>query len=143
MGQEKPNFLVQEFQPAKDIDLTCLKTFLIKTATCLQVGLMSWDWLVDPIARFDFPRSSLFHEVSSDEQQQRGALPASTRSRWRQNALQAPLQVLSRIAGWDGFFFLPEVFDVLLGTPGVSSDLFSQQKNWEFKLKYLEKFHQQ
>ena len=34
---------------------------------------------------------------------------------------------------------LPEVCGVLLGTPEVSLDLFSKQKNREFKLKYLRK----
>ena len=75
--------------------------FPLKTATCLQVGPMSLDWPVDPFARFDLSRPSLFPEVPNDDQQ-RGDLPASTRSRWRQNALQAPPKVLQRITGWDG-----------------------------------------
>ena len=63
---------------------------------------MSLEWPVDPFARFDHSRPSLFPEVPNDGQQ-RGDLPASTRSRWRQNALQAPSRVLRRIAGWDGY----------------------------------------
>ena len=63
---------------AKDIDLTCFKTFPIKAATCLQVGPMSLDWPRDLFAKFVHYRSSLSPEVPSDEQQ-RGALPASTR----------------------------------------------------------------
>ena len=98
--QQSQSSLVQEIQSAKEIDLTCFKTFPIKAATCLQVGPMSLEWLVDPSAGFDHSRPSLFPEVSNGEQQ-RGALPASTRSRWKQNALQ-PLQVLQVIAGWDG-----------------------------------------
>ena len=95
---------------------------------------------MDPFARFNHSRPLLFPEVPNDDQQ-RGALPASTRSRWRQNALQAPHQVLQRIRGWDGYGpFLPKVYGVLLGTPGVSLDLFSlSRKNMEFKLQYLKK----
>ena len=59
---------------------------------------MSLDWI--PFARFDQSRPSLSPEVPTEEQQ-RGALPASTRSRWKQNALQPP-QVLLRVAGRDG-----------------------------------------
>ena len=97
--QRSQSILVQETQPAKDIDLTCFRTFLIKATTCLQVGSMSLDWPVDPIARFDQSRPSSSPEDPIVEQQ-RGAFPASTRSRWRQDALQPP-QVLQGIAGWD------------------------------------------
>ena len=83
------SLLVQEIQPAKDIDLTCFKTFPIKATTCSQVGPMSLDWPVDPIARFDQSRPSSSPEDPNDEQQ-RGALPTSARSRWRQGALQPP-----------------------------------------------------
>ena len=93
--------LAQETQPAKGIDLTCFKTFPIKATTCLQAGPMSLDFPVGPFARFDHSRSSLSPEVPSDDQQ-RDAHPASTRSRWKQNTLQAPPQVLQRITGWDG-----------------------------------------
>ena len=65
------SILVQEAQSAKDIDLICFKTFPIKAATCLQVGPMSLDWLVDPFARFDHSRLSLFLDISSGEHQQR------------------------------------------------------------------------
>ena len=101
MASERPIHIVQETQPAKDIDLTCFKTFPIEATTCLQVGPMSLEWPVDPFAGFDHSRSSLSPEVPSDDQR-RDALPASTRSRWRQNALQPPLQVLQVVAGWDG-----------------------------------------
>ena len=67
--QSNQSILVQETQSTKDIDLTCFKTFPIKTTTCLQVGPMSLDWPVDPFAIFDFSRSSLSPEVPSDEQQ--------------------------------------------------------------------------
>ena len=45
-------------------------------------------------------------EVPSDDQR-RDTLPASRRSRWKQNTLQAPPQVLQRITGWDGCGPLP------------------------------------
>ena len=121
------SILVQETQSAKDIDMTCSKMLPIKATTCLQVGPMSLDWLVDPSARFDFSRSSLSPEVPSDEQQ-RGALPASTRSRWRQDALQAPPQILQRTTGWGWMWTLsfPKACDVLLGTPGPGGICFLQ-----------------
>ena len=61
--------VVLEAQSTKDIDLTCFKTFPIKTTTCLQVGPMSLDWPLDPLARFDLSCSSLSPGVPSDEQQ--------------------------------------------------------------------------
>ena len=75
------SILVQETQSAKDTGMTSSKMLLIKATTCLQVGPMSLDWLVDPFARSGFSRSSLLPEVPSGEQQQ-GAFSASTRSRW-------------------------------------------------------------
>ena len=81
--QSNQPILVQETRSAKDIDMTCFKTFPIKAATCLQIGPMSLEWPVDPFARFDHFRSSLSPEVPSDDHQ-RDALPASTRSRWKQ-----------------------------------------------------------
>ena len=86
-GGNQP-ILVQETQSAKDFDMICPKMLPIKAATCLKEVPIPLDLPVDPFARFDFSRSSLSPEVASDEQQ-RGALPASTRSRWRQDALQS------------------------------------------------------
>ena len=132
--------LVQETQSAKDIDMTCSKTFPIKATTCLQIGPMSLDWLVDPFARSDFSGSSLPLEVPSGEQQQ-GALPASTRSRWRQDALQAQPQALQRITGWDGCgpFLSKGIRCITWNTRGLVGSVFSRQMNREFKRKYLEK----
>ena len=105
--QQSQSILMQENQPAKDIDLTCLKTFPIQAATtCLQVGPMSLDWLVNLSARFDQSRPSSSPEDPNDEQK-RGALPASTRSRWRQDALQPP-QILQGIAGRDTCGHFPD-----------------------------------
>ena len=133
------SILVEETQPAKDIDLTCFKTFPIETTTCLQVGSMSLEWPVDPFAGFDHSRSSLPPEVRSDDQR-RDALPASTRSRWKQNTLQAPPQVRQRIAGRDTCLAisLPEVCGVLLGTPGVSLDLFFQTEEQRVQTQILQ-----
>ena len=127
--QRSQSLLVQEIQSAKETDLTCFKTFPIKGATCLQVGPMSLDWPVDPYARFDQSRPSLSPEVPNDEQQQ-GALPASTRSRWRQNTLQPPHQVLQRIAGWDGcgHFLAGGLRCITWNTRGLIGSVFSKQK---------------
>ena len=77
------SLLAHKTQSAKDTDIDLFQD----APTCLQVGPMSMDWLVDPFARSDFSRSSLPPEVPSGEQQQ-GAFPVSTFSRWRQDALQ-------------------------------------------------------
>ena len=95
------SILVQETQSAKVIYMTCPKMLPIKATTCLHLGPMSLDWLVDRFSRYDFSRSSLSLEVPSDEQQ-RSVLPASTRSRCRLDALQAPPQKIQRTTGWDG-----------------------------------------
>ena len=139
--QQGQSFLVQEFQSAKDIDLICFKTFPIKAATCLQIGPMSTcfqvgsmflDWLVDPFSRFDQSRLSLSPE-DPRVSQQRGALPASTRSSRRQDAFQAQPQKLPRTKGWNGCAsFLSEgIRCILLGTPGVLLDLFSPDNGTE------------
>ena len=62
---------------------------------------MSLDWPVNPFASFDQSRPSSSPEDPKDEQQ-RGALPASTRSRCWQDALQ-----LQGIAGWDACGHFP------------------------------------
>ena len=103
---EQIYILTQENQPAKDIDLTCFKTFPIKATTCLQVGPMSLDWPMDPIARFDQFRPSSSPEDPNDEHPE-NTLPASTRSRWRRDALQPP-QVLHGIAGRDTCGHFPD-----------------------------------
>ena len=125
------SILVQKTQSAKDTDMTCSKTLPIKATACLQEGPMSLDWPVDPWARSDLSRSSLSLDAPSDEQQL-GAFPASTRSRWRQDALQAQPQILQRTKGWDGCGpSFPKACDVLLGTPEVSLDLFSPNQRTE------------
>ena len=116
--------------------LTCFKTFPIKATTCLQVGPMS---LVDPIARFDQSRPSSSPEDPNDEQQ-RGAFPASTRSRWRRDALQPP-QVQQGTAGRDTCGHFPDggLRCIAWNTRGLVGSVFSSQKNRELKLKYFRK----
>ena len=60
---------------------------------------MSLEWPVNP-----FGRSA---PVVPSGDRQEGALSASDRSRWRQDALQAQPQILQRTAGWDGCGPLP------------------------------------
>ena len=62
---------------------------------------MSLEWLVNPFDISDLSGPSLPPDVPSDEQQ-RVALPASERSRWRQGALHAQPQISQRSTGWDG-----------------------------------------
>ena len=115
-------FLVQETQPAKDIDLTCFKTFPIKAATCLQVGAMSLDWPVDPCARFDHSRSSLSLSllrfpatINGETLFQLPDVPVGNRILFKHHRkYYSVLQVGMGVAP----SFL-KACDVLLGTPGV------------------------
>ena len=128
-------------QSAKDLDLTCFTTFPFSAVTCLPVGPMSLEWLIDPFVRSDLSRSSLPPEVFSGEQQI-GAFPASTRSRWRHDALQAQPQIKQRATGWDGCGpFLSEegMQCIIWNTWGLVGSVFSRQRNREFKLNYLKK----
>ena len=72
---------------------------------------------------------------------QRGALSASTRSRWRQDALQAPPQILQCTTGWDGCgpFLSEGLRCITWNTRGLVGSVFSSQRNREFKLKYLKR----
>ena len=126
--QRSQSILVQENQPVKDIDLTCFKTFPIKATTCLQVVPMSLDWPLDPIARFDQSRPSSSPEDSIDEQQ-RGDLPASARSRWKQDALQPP-QILQDIAGRDTCGPFPDggLRCITWNTRGLVGSVFSSRR---------------
>ena len=134
------SILVQETQSAKDIDLTCFKMFPFTAVTCLQVGPMSLDWRVDLFARSDFSRSSLPPEVPSGEQQL-GDFLASTRSRWRQDALQAQPQIIQRTTGWDGcgHFLSRGLRCITWNTRGLIGFVFSRHRNREFKLNCLKK----
>ena len=94
------SILVQDTQSAKDPDLTCFATLPFNAVRWLPVGPMSLDCHLDPFAISDSARPSL-PEVPSGEQQF-GALEVYTRSRWRQDALQAQPQIIQRTkkVGW-------------------------------------------
>ena len=130
----------QETQSAKDLDLTWSTTFLFRDATCLPVGPMSLDWPVNRFGRSDSSRPSLPPAVPSGEQQ-RGAFPASIRSRWRQGALQTQPQISQRTTGWDGCgpFLSEGLRCITWNTPGLVGSVFSRQRNREFKLNCLKK----
>ena len=95
--QQNEALFVQEILPAKDIDLPYFKKFPMKATTLLQVGSMSLEWPLDPIAKLT-RRSSSFHKEAGCSSTQ-------------------PLQILQGIAGLDAC-------GALLGTPGVSLDRF-------------------
>ena len=125
---------------AKDTDMTCSKMLLNKASTCLQVGPTSLDWPVDPFGRSDSSGPSFPPDVPSSEQQLR-AFPVSTRSRWRQGAIQAQPQILQRTTGWDGCgpFLSESLRCITWNTRGLVGSVFSRQRNREFKLKYLQR----
>ena len=93
-----------------------------------------------PFGRSDLSRSSLPPEVPSGEQQLR-AFPASSRSRWRQDALQAQPQILQRTTGKGGCGpFLSEFLRCITwNIRGLVGSVFSRQRNREFKLKDLKR----
>ena len=129
-----PTVLVQE---TPSVDPTCSTTSLFGDATCLPVGPVSLDWLVNPCGRSDPSGPSLPPGALSGAQQ-RGAFPAVGHSRWRQGALHAQPSYNVLQGGMDVAPSSPKACDVLLGTPGSSLDLFSKDKrNRESKLNYL------
>ena len=134
------SFLVQETPSAKDVHLTCSTTFLFRDTTCLPVGPMSLDCPVHLFGRPDFSRPSLPPEVPSGKQQ-RGALPASQRSCWRQGALHAQPQILQRTTGCDGCgpFLTEGLRCITWNTQSLVGSVFSRQRNREFKLNDLKK----
>ena len=125
------SFVLQGTPSAKDVDLTCSLTFLLKDATCLPAGPTSLDWPVNPFSRSDSTGPLLPPDVPSGEQQ-RVALPASVHSRWRQDALHAQPQILQRTTGWDGCGpFLSEGLRCITWNTGASLDPFSPDKGTE------------
>ena len=109
--QQSQSKLVQEIQPAKDIDLTCYETLPIKSITCLQVGPMFLEWPVDSIARFD--QSSPTRNIKKALFQLPHA-PVGNRMLFNQIRYSV-LQVGIRVATSP-----MEVCDVSIGTLGVS-----------------------
>ena len=121
--------LVQETPSAKDVDLTCSTTFLFRDATCLLVGPMSLDWPVNPFSRSDSSRPSLPSLMlpATDYNELLFLLlnvPAGDRVLFKYN--HPYYNVLQ--GGMDVGPSFPKACDALLGTPGVSLDLFSQDK---------------
>ena len=98
--------------------------------------LMSLGWPVDPIERSD--QSSSPEDPCNERQG--GALSVSTRSRWRQDALQPP-QVPQGIAGRDACGHFPDggLRCITWNNRGFVGSVFSKQKNREFKLKFFRK----
>ena len=97
--QRSQSELVQEIQPAKDIDLTCYKTLPTKAITCLPMEFIFLEWLValPPECEQSCPSSS--HEDSNDDPLE-NTLPPHPHSRWRRDVLQ-PHQVQHDTAGRD------------------------------------------
>ena len=81
--------LVQEAPPAKDVDLTCNKTLPTNAITCQQMGPISSEWPVAFIAKSDQQSPLSSHDNFNDELQQ-SALPTTSHSRWKRDALQPP-----------------------------------------------------
>ena len=121
--------LVQEIQPAKDIDLTCYKTLPIKATTCLQVGPMSLEWSMCPVAGSDQSSFSSSHEDPNDEHQE-GTRPASSHSRWRRDALQPP-QIQHGTAGRDTCGHFPDGGSrcIIRNAGGLVGSVVSSHKN--------------
>ena len=86
---QQSQFILTQVQQTNDIDLTCYKTLPTKSATCLQVGPMSLEWLVALPAGSDQSSVSLSHEDPNDRHPG-DALPTHQHLRWRRNALQPP-----------------------------------------------------
>ena len=85
--QRNQSVLVQEIQPAKDIDLTCINTLPTKAIKCSPMGHIFFEW---PAAL----------PPDSNEHHPENSLPALPHSRWRRDVLQPP-QVQHDTAGRD------------------------------------------
>ena len=124
--QSNQSILVRETQSAKEIDLTCFKTFPIKSATCLQVGPMSLDWqedpLADPIPPLMFPATNNNEALFQFPHVSVGDRMLFKHHRRYYSVLQV---------GTDVALSFPEVCGVLFGISGVSLDLFSPDKGTE------------
>ena len=97
--QRSQSLLVQEVQPAKDIDLTCYNTLPTTTIKCLPMGSIFLEWLVALLPECEQSCHSLSHEDSNDDHHE-NTLPAHPQSRWRCDAVQPP-QVRHDTAGRD------------------------------------------
>ena len=104
--QRSQSKLVQEVQPAKDIDLNCYKTLPTKAITCLPMEVIFLEWPVAPPPECEQSCPSSSHEDSNDDDLE-NTLPAPPHSRWRRDALQPP-QVQHDTAGRDTCGHFPD-----------------------------------
>ena len=137
--QSIQSIVVQEAQSAKDIDLTCFQTFPIKTATCLQVGPVSFDWPVDPFAKYDFQdlRLLLMFPATNNNEAIFQLPNVPVGDRMLSKHYRRYYSILQD--GMDVAPSFPKVCDVSPGTPGVSLDRSFPSRRTEFKFKYLKK----
>ena len=128
--QRSQSILVQEIRPAKDIDLTCFKTFPIKATTCLHVGPMSWTgrWIrLQDSINPDLPPPRNNPMTNNNEALfQLPHAPVEGKVLFNHLKYYKVLQVGIHVA-----ISLMEVCDVLLGTPGVSLDRFFPRRRTE------------
>ena len=119
--QSIQSIVVLEAQSAKDIDLTCFKTFPIKTATCLQVGPMSLELLILlPDLMFPVLRFLLVLPATNSNEAifQLPYVPVGDTMLFKHHRkYYSVLQV-----GMDVALSFPKACDVLPGTPEVSLD---------------------
>ena len=137
--QRSQSILVHEFQPAKDIDLTCYKTLPTKAITCLPIEVIFLEWPVALPSECEQSCPSSSHEDSNDDHLE-NTLPALPHSRWRRDALQPP-QVQHGTAGrYTCAHFTDEGLRCITwNAGGLVGSVFCSQKNRELKLKYFGK----
>ena len=137
--RQSQSTLVQDIQPAKDIDLTCYKTLPIKSVTCLQVEPMSLEWPVALNAGSDQSSPSSSHGELQDEHP-KDALPAPPHSRWRRDALQ-PLQLQRDSLDRNTRVHIPDggLRCVTWNTRGLIGSVSTSQISRELKLNYFKR----
>ena len=116
--QQGQSILVQENQPAKDINLTCFKTFPIKATTCLQVGPCPWicQWIrLEDLINPDLPPPVRIPTINIKKALfQLPHAPVGGGTLFNHLKYSMVLQVGIHVATSP-----TEVCDVFLGTPGV------------------------
>ena len=137
--QRSQSILVQEIQPAKDIDLTCCKTLPTKTITCLPMGpiFLEWPAALPPECEQSCPSPSHHKDYNDDHHE--NSLP---HSRWRRGALQPP-QVRHDTAGRDtcGHFPVGGLRCITWNTRGLVGSVLSSQKNQRAQAQILRETH--
>ena len=87
--QRSQSLLVQEIQPAKDIDLACCKTLPTKAITCLPMGPLFLSGRLLHLQNVNNLALLLPYENSYDDHPENSLL-ALPHSHWRRDALQPP-----------------------------------------------------